>query len=128
MWSLLKFLVFLTLIAVFLWFGTHVKMGQYTLFGHFARIWATPEAQDLVKGVRDGSGPAIDKVKRGVEAGVKEATKTSPGAGAPAASPPHTVPASATPTPAAPAAAAVDAGALPGTHAPHKKKKASAGT
>ena|SRR6266508_420526 len=75
MWSLLKFLIFLTLIAIFLWFGTHVRMGKYTLFGHISRIWSTPEAQDLVKGVREGSGPAIDKMKRGVKAGVDEATR-----------------------------------------------------
>ena len=54
-------------------------MGQYTLFGHVARIWATPEAQDLVKGVREGSGPAIEKVKRGVKAGVDEATRDQDG-------------------------------------------------
>jgi hypothetical protein len=78
MWSLLKFFIFLTLIAMFLWFGTHVKMGQYTLFGHVQRIWNTEEAQDLVKGVREGSGPAVDKVKRGVQAGIDEATKPEP--------------------------------------------------
>ena len=86
MWSLLKFLIFLTLIAMFLWFGTHVKMGKYTLFGHVARIWNTEEAQDLVKGVREGSGPAVEKVKRGVKAGLDEATKPDADAGvAPAA-------------------------------------------
>jgi hypothetical protein len=78
MWSLLKFLIFLALIAMFLWFGTHVKMGKYTLFGHVQRIWHTEEAQDLVRGVREGSGPAVDKMKRGVKAGVEEATKPEP--------------------------------------------------
>jgi hypothetical protein len=128
MWSLLKFLVFLTLIAAFLWFGTHVKMGQYTLFGHLGRIWNTPEAQDLVKGVRDGSGPAIDKMKRGVKAGVDEATKPE-AADAGVAVPAKTVPASApNPATAAPGPA-VDAGATPAKHPPRAKKKhASAGT
>lgn len=128
MWSLLKFLVFLTLIAAFLWFGTHVKMGQYTLFGHFGRIWNTPEAQDLVKGVREGSGPAIDKMKRGVKAGVDEATKPE-AADAGVAVPAKTVPASAPSAAPAVSPPAIDAGATPAKHAPHpKKKRASAGT
>jgi hypothetical protein len=133
MWSLLKFLVFLTLIACFLWFGTHVKMGQYTLFGHFSRIWNTPEAQDLVKGVREGSGPAIDKMKRGVKAGVDEATKPETLDAGVATMPAKAVPAK---TPAEPAATpplpapAADAGATPARHSPPKtkKKRASAGT
>jgi hypothetical protein len=131
MWSLLKFLVFLTLIAAFLWFGTHVKMGQFTLFGHLGRIWNTPEAQDLVKGVREGSGPAIDKMKRGVKAGVDEATKPEL-ADAGVAQSAKAVPASAPSAPAAtpaPPAPAIDAGATPAKHTPHtKKKRASAGT
>jgi hypothetical protein len=127
MWSLLKFLVFLTLIACFLWFGTHVKMGQFTLFGHLGRIWNTPEAQDLVKGVREGSGPTIDKMKRGVKAGVDEATKPED-IDAGVALPAKTVPASA-PAAAPSAAPAIDAGAAPAKHPAHpKKKRASAGT
>ena len=124
MWSLLKFLVFLTLIAMFLWFGTHVKMGEYTLFGHVSRIWNTPEAQDLVKGVREGSGPAIDKVKRGVKAGVDEASKPD-AADAGLAVPARTENApTAAPTPAAPTPAA-DAGPKRGRA---HKKHGTAGT
>jgi hypothetical protein len=82
MWSLLKFFIFLAMIAVLVWFGSTVKMGKYTLFGHVSRIWHTEEAQDLVKGARETAGPAVKKVKRGVQAGLDEASRTEDAADA----------------------------------------------
>jgi hypothetical protein len=81
MWSLLKFFIFLACVVVFLWFGSTVKLGKHTLFGHVSRIWHTEEAQDLVKGAKDSAGPTVDKVKRGVKAGLDEATKDDADAG-----------------------------------------------
>ena len=75
MFSLLKFLVFLAMVGVVIWFGTSVKLGDHTLFGHAQRIWNTSETQDLVNGAKEKAGPAVEKVKRGVKAGLDEAEK-----------------------------------------------------
>jgi hypothetical protein len=79
MFSLLKLLVFLVMVGAILWFGSTVKLGDHTLFGHVQRIWNTAEAQDLVKGAKEKAGPAVEKVKRGVKAGVAEAEKDDDG-------------------------------------------------
>jgi len=75
MFSLLKFLMFLAMVGVVIWFGTSVKLGDHTLFGHAKRIWNTSETQDLVNGAKEKAGPAVEKVKRGVKAGLDEAEK-----------------------------------------------------
>lgn len=49
--------------------GATIKLGNRTFFGHVRTIWATDEAQDLKKGVKETAGPAVGRVKRGVEAG-----------------------------------------------------------
>jgi hypothetical protein len=68
-------LIFLICVGVFIWFGFTVPLGKYTLFGHIRRIWHTQETQDLVKGAEDTAKPVVDKVKRGVQAGVDEAKR-----------------------------------------------------
>jgi hypothetical protein len=73
--ALLRSLFFLALLLVFVLFGATVKIGKYTLFGHFARIWKTEATQDMVKSVEQESAPAIDRLRRGVHAGVEEATR-----------------------------------------------------
>jgi hypothetical protein len=75
MLGLLRLLLFLALVAGVVWFGTHIKLGHHTLFGHIQRIWKTEEAQDLVQGAKEKAGPAVDKLKRGVEAGWREANR-----------------------------------------------------
>lgn len=84
-------LVLLVLLALFVvWCGTSVKLGEYTCAGHVQRIWKSDEAQDLKEGVKEKAtsestkemvndlkettGPAVERVKRGVKAGVQEAT------------------------------------------------------
>ena len=67
MGRLFRFLVFVALLLVFIWFGMTVKLGNHTLFGHFKRIWRSDETQDLVKGTKDAAKPAVEKVKRAVE-------------------------------------------------------------
>jgi len=71
----IKFFVALVLVVALVWCGATVKLGKRTFFGHVRAIWATEEAQDMNKGVREKAGPALEKVKRGVEAGYREATK-----------------------------------------------------
>jgi hypothetical protein len=75
MFRLLKLLVWIGVIAGFIWFGATVPLGKHTLFGHVQRIWKSDETQDLVEGTKEKAGPTIDRVKRGVEAGVSEAKK-----------------------------------------------------
>lgn len=70
---MLRLLVILTLVAVVAFFGSTVKLGQRTFFGHVRAIWATDEAQDMRKGLGEKAGPALERVKRGVKAGVKAA-------------------------------------------------------
>ncbi len=75
MFRLIRFLIWVAVIAGFIWFGSTVPLGKHTLFGHVKRIWHSEETQDLVKGTEDAAKPVVDKVKRGVKAGVDEAKR-----------------------------------------------------
>lgn len=55
--------------------GFTVPIGERTLFGHVANIWGSDEAQELVESVKESSGPLVDRVKRGVEAGIADDSK-----------------------------------------------------
>jgi hypothetical protein len=87
--------VLLMLVALFVaWCSTTVNLGDYTFAGHVKRIWQSEETQDLKEGVKekatsestkelvddikDKTEPVVDRVKRGVEAGVNEASETRP--------------------------------------------------
>ncbi len=71
---MIRLLVFLALAAGFVWFGSSVNLGKRTLFGHVRAIWATEQVQDLKHGVEEKAAPAVDRVKRGVKAGINAAT------------------------------------------------------
>ena len=71
---MIRLLVFLALAAGFVWFGSSVNLGKRTLFGHVRAIWATEQVQDLKHGVEEKAAPAVDRVKRGVKAGIHAAT------------------------------------------------------
>ena len=75
MFSLIRTVIALVLLAVFVTCGATVKLGDRTFFQHVSRIWQSDETQEMVEGVKDKSGPVVKKVKRGVEAGVKAATE-----------------------------------------------------
>jgi hypothetical protein len=95
--------VLLVLVAILLvWCGTTVKLGEYTCAGHVQRIWKSEETQDLKEGlkekatsegtkelvndVKEKTAPVVDRVKRGVKAGVDKASEDPPPAApAPAA-------------------------------------------
>ncbi len=85
--------VLLLLVAIFVvWCGTTVKLGDYTCAGHMKRIWNSDETKDfkegvkqkatsqstkeLVRDIEDQAAPVVDKVKRGVKAGIKEVTES----------------------------------------------------
>ena len=87
--------VLLILVALFIaWCSTSVKLGEYTFAGHVKRIWNSEETQDLKQGVKekatsestkelvhdikDKTEPVVDRMKRGVEAGAKEAAESRP--------------------------------------------------
>ncbi len=71
---MIRLIVFLALAAGFVWFGSSVQLGKRTLFGHVRAIWATEQVQDLKHGVEEKAAPAVDRVKRGVKAGIEAAT------------------------------------------------------
>ena len=71
---MIRLLVFIVLAAGFVWFGSSVNIGKRTLFGHVRAIWATEQVQDLKHGVEEKAAPAVDRVKRGVKAGIEAAT------------------------------------------------------
>lgn len=80
---MIRLLLILTIAAVIAYFGSTVKLGQRTFFGHVRAIWSTDEAQDMRKGLGEKAGPALDRMKRGVEAGIKAATGDDAGPGEP---------------------------------------------
>ncbi len=71
MFRLLRNLVSLVVLAALVVCGATVKLGDRTFFEHVGRIWQSEETQEMVEGVKNKSGPVVDRVKRGVEAGVK---------------------------------------------------------
>jgi hypothetical protein len=71
----IRFLIALVLLSMLAYCGATVKLGKRTFFGHVAAIWKTDEAQDMKEGVKEKAGPAAEKLKRGVEAGYREATR-----------------------------------------------------
>jgi hypothetical protein len=78
---MIRLIVFLALAAGFVWFGSSVQLGKRTLFGHVRAIWATEQVQDLKHGVEEKAAPAVDRVKRGVKAGIEAATGDDDGSG-----------------------------------------------
>jgi hypothetical protein len=75
---MVRLIVILALAAGLAYVGATVKLGNRTFFGHIRAIWATEEVQDLKHGVEEKAGPAVEKVKRGVKAGIEAAEKDEP--------------------------------------------------
>lgn len=72
---MIRFFVVLVAVVALTWCGATVKLGKRTFFGHVGAVGSTDEAQDMKEGVKEKAGPAAEKLKRGVEAGYREATK-----------------------------------------------------
>jgi hypothetical protein len=68
----------MALLGLFVLVGFTVPIGERTLFSHVSNIWGSSEAQELVEGVKDSSGPMVDRLKRGVEAGLAEEDTAEP--------------------------------------------------
>lgn len=73
--GLIRTLVTVVVLATLGYCGATVELGSHTFFGHVARIWRSPETQEMVNGVKEKSGPTFEKVKRGVQKGLEEATR-----------------------------------------------------
>ena len=66
----LKLVLFLGAVAGFIWFGTTVKLGKHTLFGHVQNIWHTHESQELMEGAKGKVGNFVDRASDKVTKGV----------------------------------------------------------
>lgn len=80
-----RFLFYLAIAVVVVYAATTVPLGKRTLWGHIQAIWHTEQVQELKEGVKEKAGPAVDRIERGVRAGVKAATGDGDGSGSQAA-------------------------------------------
>lgn len=78
---MIRFIIFLLIAGALAYCGATVKLGKRTFFGHVQAIWKTEEVQEMKDGIKEKAGPAVDKVKRGVEKGIEEAKKDEGSAG-----------------------------------------------
>ncbi len=68
-------LIFLIVAGALAYLALTVKLGDRTFAEHAVNIWASDEAQELVDGLEEESGPMLERIKRGVQAGVEEAAR-----------------------------------------------------
>ena len=68
---MIRLILFLAIAAGLCYCGATVKLGKRTFFGHVRAIWHTEEVQELKEGVKETAGPAVNKVEKGIHAGVK---------------------------------------------------------
>jgi hypothetical protein len=83
---MLRVLLYLVIAIIVVYVATTVPLGRRTFVGHIRAIWHTEEVQELKDGVKEKTGPAVDRLERGVKAGYHEATDDGSGS-AGAASP-----------------------------------------
>jgi hypothetical protein len=83
MFGLIRSLITLVLVLGVAYCGATVPLGQRTFFQHVAQIWKTDEAQEFRQGVQETSVPVVERVKRGVQAGVDEARRERDGGAEP---------------------------------------------
>jgi hypothetical protein len=71
---MIRILLYLVVAIIIVYVATSVPLGKLTLVGHIRAIWHTEQVQDLKDGVKQKTGPAVDKLERGVKAGYHEVT------------------------------------------------------
>jgi hypothetical protein len=86
---MIRLLVFLAIAGVLAFCGATVPLGKRTFFGHVRAIWSSNEMGSLKDGVKETAGPAADKVKRGIKAGVEAAKDDGSGSGSGSAKQPE---------------------------------------
>jgi hypothetical protein len=77
--GLLRTIIYVAALGALGYCGATVPLGNHTFFGHVSRIWKAPETREMVDGVKETSKPMVDKIKRGVEAGYREASREDDG-------------------------------------------------
>jgi hypothetical protein len=65
---MVRFLFYLVIAIVLVWFATTVQLGKHTLVGHIRAIWHTEEVRDLKDGVKERAKPAVERLERGLHA------------------------------------------------------------
>lgn len=78
---MIRLLVFLALAGALAFCGATVKLGNRTFFEHVRAIRHTDEVQDLKNGVEEKAAPAVKRVKKGVEAAMKDDETADAGPG-----------------------------------------------
>ena len=92
---MIRFVIYVLVAIVVVWFATTVKLGEYTCAGHMKRIWNSEETKDLREGVKkkattesteelvdemkEGAKPVVDRLKNGERAGANEAAGSQAG-------------------------------------------------
>ena len=71
---MIRILLYLAVAIIIVYVATTVPLGKHTLVGHIRAIWHTEQVQDLKDGVKEKTGPAVEKLERGVKAGYHEVT------------------------------------------------------
>ena len=79
MFGMIRSLITFAIILAIAYCGATVPLGERTFFQHVAGIWQTEEAQQLRQGVQESSVPVVERVKRGVQAGVEEVRREPDG-------------------------------------------------
>jgi len=85
----IRFVIYVLVAIVVVWFATTVKLGEYTCAGHVKRIWESEETRDLRDGIKkkatsesteelvdemkEGAKPVVDRLKNGSGSGTREA-------------------------------------------------------
>lgn len=85
--GLIRSIVYLVVFIVVIYFGATVKLGQRTLFGHIRNIWSADETQEMVHEIKKSGRPMVDRLERGVNAGLEEARRAPVDGGAELVSP-----------------------------------------
>jgi hypothetical protein len=60
---LIRWLAWLACFVGFIWFGSTVKLGKRTLFGHLSAIFHSREAKDLAEGTKEEAHKIAEKLR-----------------------------------------------------------------
>jgi hypothetical protein len=60
---LIRWLAWLACFAGFIWFGSTVKLGRRTLFGHLSAIFHSREAKELADGTKEEAHLIAEKLR-----------------------------------------------------------------
>jgi hypothetical protein len=86
---MIRFLAYLAIAVIVVYVATQVPLGKRTFVGHIRAIWHTEEVQELKDGVKQKTGPAVERLERGMKAGYNAATNETAGSGSGSAAEAH---------------------------------------